>query len=181
VLAGDVSGRRAGLEQMSGMDLLCPSEAELRDASRNYGDSLPAVAWELLETTGTRAAIVTMGAEGLIAFDRITGAGDEGWQARVRGEHVPALTPHAVDALGCGDALLIAATLALASGGSMLAGAYLGAIAASVEARTLGNTPVGSAMLRREINRVAAAHVRLTSPGLGVVEGAGRGAVREAS
>lgn len=172
VLTGDVSGRRAGLEQMTGMDLLCPSEAELRDAGRNYGDSLPAVAWGLLEQTDTRSAIVTMGAEGLIAFDRITGAGDPGagWQSRVRGEHVPALTPHAVDALGCGDALLTTATLALASGGSLLAGAYLGAISASVEARTLGNMPVGSATLRREMTRVAAAHVRLTTAGLGVIE-----------
>ncbi len=182
VLAGDVSGRRAGLEQMTGMDVVCPSESELRDASRNYGDSLPAVAWGLLEKTGTRSAIVTMGAEGLIAFDRIAGA-EEGWRSRLHGEHVPALTPHAVDALGCGDALLSAAALTLASGGSLLAAAYLGAIAASVEARTLGNMPVGSAVLRREFTRVAAAHVRLTTAGLGVLEATGRAseAMREAS
>lgn len=180
VLAGDVSGRRAGLEQMTGMDLVCPSESELRDAGRNYGDSLPAVAWGLLEKTGTRSAIVTMGAEGLIAFDRIAGAETEGWGSRLRGEHVPALTPHAVDALGCGDALLTAATLALASGGSLLAGAYLGALSASVEARTLGNMPVGSAMLRREIARVASSHVRLTTAGLGE-SGSKAEAMREAS
>lgn len=182
VLAGDVSGRRAGLEQMVGMDLVCPSEGELRDARRNYGDSLPAVAWGLLEQTGTRSAIVTMGAEGLIAFDRISGAEREGWGSRLRGEHVPALTPHAVDALGCGDALLMSATLALACGGSLLAGAYLGAIAASIEARTLGNMPIGSAMIRREMARVASAHVRLTTAGLGVGEvGDGLGSMREAS
>ncbi len=183
VLAGDVSGRRAGMEQMVGMDLLCPSESELRDSRRNYGDSLPAVAWSLLEKTGTRSAIVTMGPEGLIAFDRIPGVEGEGWQSRLRGEHVPAMTPHAVDALGCGDALLTSATLALASGGSLLAGAYLGAIAASVEARTLGNMPVNAATIRREMNRIAAAHVRLTTAGLGVVEATARPAeaVREAS
>jgi rfaE bifunctional protein nucleotidyltransferase chain/domain len=177
VLSGDVSGRRAGLEQMTGMDLLCPSEGELRDAQRNFGDSLPAVTWELLRRTETRSAIVTMGAEGLIAFERMpeeprTGSpedagGEQGWQRRVRGEHVPALTPHAVDALGCGDALLTAATLSLASGGSLLASAYLGALAASVEARTLGNMPVGAATLRRELVRVASAHVRLATDGLG--------------
>jgi len=195
VLAGDVSGRRAGLEQMTGMDLLCPSESELRDARRNYGDSLPAVTWELLEQTDTRSAIVTMGPEGLIAFDRLSphhgsehngapeDAGDQStWQRRVRGEHVPALTPHAVDALGCGDALLTTATLALASGGSLLAAGYLGALAASVEARTLGNMPVGAAVLRRELTRVAAAHVRLTTDGLGQSRSSAgaSGAIREA-
>ncbi|USN97982.1 MAG: adenylyltransferase/cytidyltransferase family protein [Phycisphaeraceae bacterium] len=182
VLAGDVSGRRAGLEQMKGMDLLCPSESELRDAERNYGDSLPTVAWAMMENTGARSAIVTMGAEGLIAFDRLATPTGTGWQSRLRGEHVPALTPHAVDALGCGDALLAAATLSLACGGSLLAAAFLGALAASVEARTLGNMPVGSATLRREVVRVASAHVRLTTRGLGVVETSRAiEAIREAS
>ncbi len=182
VMSGDVSGRRAGLEQMTGMDLLCPSEGELRDAQRNFGDSLPAVTWELLRRTGTRSAIVTMGAEGLIAFERLgpagpatdhaenvpEDAGDQtGWQRRVRGEHVPSLTPHAVDALGCGDALLTAATLSLASGGSLLSSAFLGALSASVQARTLGNMPIGAATLRRELARVASAHVRLATDGLG--------------
>lgn len=182
VMSGDVSGRRAGLEQMTGMDLLCPSEGELRDAQRNFGDSLPAVTWELLRRTGTRSAIVTMGAEGLIAFERLGSAGpatdhaedvpedagdQTGWQRRVRGEHVPSLTPHAVDALGCGDALLTAATLSLASGGSLLSSAFLGALSASVQARTLGNMPIGAATLRRELARVASAHVRLATDGLG--------------
>lgn len=200
VMSGDVSGRRAGLEQMTGMDLLCPSEGELRDAQRNFGDSLPAVTWELLRRTGTRSAIVTMGAEGLIAFERLgpagpatdhaedvpEDAGDQtGWQRRVRGEHVPSLTPHAVDALGCGDALLTAATLSLASGGSLLSSAFLGALSASVQARTLGNMPIGAATLRRELARVASAHVRLATDGLGgalgrPAGGQAAGSVREA-
>src|SRR6185295_17905989 len=37
VLAGDVSGRRSNLRAMHSMDLLCPSEAELRESYGGAG------------------------------------------------------------------------------------------------------------------------------------------------
>ncbi|MEZ6317167.1 MAG: PfkB family carbohydrate kinase [Phycisphaerales bacterium] len=161
IMAGDVSGRRSSLREMRGMDLVCPSESELRDAFGNYGDGLPAVTWKLLETTGTSAAIVTMGPEGLIGFSRLPepARAGGGWATRLRGEHVPALSAHAVDALGCGDAMITAATLTLASGGSVLVASVLGAAAASVEARRLGNVPISATDLRREVRRVHSAHL----------------------
>ncbi|MFI4897422.1 MAG: PfkB family carbohydrate kinase, partial [Phycisphaerales bacterium JB059] len=84
-LTGDVSGRRAPLREMRGMDLVCPSEGELRDAVGNPGEGLPAVMWELMRETGIRSAIVTMGSEGLIGFGRIAGAepAGGGWATRL--------------------------------------------------------------------------------------------------
>jgi len=169
VLTGDVSGRRAPLRKMRGLDLICPSESELRDALGNPGDGLPAITWGLMRDTGIRSAIVTMGGEGLIGFSRIkgdTGASGGSWTTRLRGEHVPAFTPHATDALGCGDALLATATLTLARGGSLLSASYLGAAAAAVEARRLGNVPVSGSDLRRELHRVQAAHMAFMQPEL---------------
>jgi bifunctional ADP-heptose synthase (sugar kinase/adenylyltransferase) len=162
VLAGDVSGRRPSLLRMCGMDLLCPTEGELRDATGMHDESLPAVAWELLARTSSKAAMVTLGPEGLIAFDRLPeeAAGPAGqWAARVKGDHVPALVAHAVDALGCGDALLSAATLALAAGGSMVAAGFVGAIAAACEAQRLGNIPVAASDLRHGIARIHTAQL----------------------
>ena len=52
------------------------------------------------------------------------------------------LAPQAIDPLGCGDALLAAATLALAAGGSLQAAAFLGSIAAAIEVMAVGNVPV---------------------------------------
>jgi len=166
VLAGDVSGRRSALRSMRGLDLVTPSENEVRDAYANPADGLPAVVWRLLEETGSKSALVTMGPEGLIAFGRRTAGDDEPWPSRVSSEHVPALTPHAVDALGCGDALLCAATLTLAAGGGLMPAAMLGAVAASVQARTLGNVPIDASTLRREMGRVAGATLAFRSPAL---------------
>lgn len=153
VLTGDVSGHRNHLRSMRRMDLVTPSESELRASARMYDESLPVVAWNHLSATDSAALIVTMGAEGLVTFAPLgsRGAPDPGdaWRTRVTSEHVPALTAHVVDALGCGDALLAAATLATASGGSLLQAAYLGTVAASVHGSRMGNVPVDIATLRR--------------------------------
>lgn len=171
ILAGDTSGRRSGLMQMRHMDLLCPTEAELRNALHDYDASLNAVVWRLLDDTQTRAAFVTMGADGLISFERDQGAESTGWATRVRGEHVPALTPWAVDALGCGDALLSAALLTLTVGGSYTDAAVLGSVAASAEAARLGNAVVTAADLRAGVRRLDGARLAVATPG--VVSSAG--------
>ncbi|MBX3359171.1 MAG: adenylyltransferase/cytidyltransferase family protein [Phycisphaeraceae bacterium] len=169
VLCGDVSGGRSNLRLMREMDLLCPSESELRDAYRDFDESLPSVVWNLLHDTGSRHAIITMGADGLVAFDRLPGAESmapvpegDGFRSRLRGDHFPALCGHAIDPLGCGDALLATATLALASGAPLLGAAFLGAVAAAAQAQRLGNSVISASDLRHGIVRAHAAHLTCT-------------------
>jgi rfaE bifunctional protein nucleotidyltransferase chain/domain len=169
VLTGDVSGHRNHLRSMRRMDLVTPSESELRASTRMYDESLPAVAWNHLSATSSAAMIVTMGAEGLVTFEPLEsektagnrarnapGAGDEAYRTRLKSEHVPALSAHVVDALGCGDALLSGATLMMACGGSILQGAFVGALAASVHGSRVGNVPVDIATLRRRVETMGA-------------------------
>lgn len=166
IMTGDVSGRRSNLRFMTGMDLLCPSESELRDAFSAHQDALPNAAWRLLQETDAGAALVTMGSEGLVAFAPAPGVspGADGFVSRVTSEHVPALCAHAVDALGCGDALLAAATLTLASGGSLLAAAFIGSLAAATQTQRLGNTVVSAPDLRHGIARIHASHLAYAPP-----------------
>jgi len=162
VLAGDVSGRRSALRMMQGMDLLCPSESEVRSAFHAHSESLPTVAWRLLRKTGVKSALITMGADGLVAFQPRTDRSSDpvdGFASQVKGEHVPALGAHAVDALGCGDALLAAATLTLASGGSLLSAAFMGSVSAALEAQRLGNIVISARDLRGGIARFHTSHM----------------------
>jgi rfaE bifunctional protein nucleotidyltransferase chain/domain len=161
VMSGDVSGRRSNLLAMRQMDLLCPSEPEIRDALHNFDEGLSSVVWRVLDITKTRSAIATLGADGLIAFDRTKDAdlNRDGWQTRLTAQHVPALSPYAVDQLGCGDALLAAATLTLCSGGSLTMAAVLGSIAAASQSQRLGNAVIGAADLRRGIRRLCNAQL----------------------
>jgi sugar/nucleoside kinase (ribokinase family) len=161
---------------MREMDLLCPSEQELREVMRLYGEGLPLVAYRLLEATQSRAAIVTLGADGLIAFSPIKGAEDAaGWTTRLHSEHLPALCPIALDPLGCGDSLLSVATLALAGGGSLVQAGFLGACAAAVQVQRLGNIAVTPADLRSTIARVQSS--RLVFAGERVASGLQNAAV----
>jgi rfaE bifunctional protein nucleotidyltransferase chain/domain len=161
LMAGDVSGRRSNLLAMRQLDLLCPSESEIRDALHDYDEGLSSVVWRVLDRTRSRAAIATLGPEGLIAFDRTADAevNPENWQTRLTAQHVPALCPFAVDALGCGDALLAAATLTLAAGGLLGLAALVGSVAAACEAQQLGNAVIGAADLRRGIRRLCGAQL----------------------
>lgn len=172
VLSGDVSGRRAGLLSMQRMDLVCPTESELRDAVHDYGESLNAVVWKLMQQTRARHVLVTMGADGLIAFEHLPreqpgakheASKAEGWRTRVRGEHVPALAVHAVDQLGCGDALLATATLALLADAGIVEAGLLGSVAAAHQAGRLGNVVVSAADLRAGLRRLDSARLAVTT------------------
>ncbi|MEM1165182.1 MAG: PfkB family carbohydrate kinase [Planctomycetota bacterium] len=160
ILAGDVSGRRSALLSMREADLLTPSESELRDALHDYDSSLPAVAWELMRRTSARTLATTLGPDGVIAFERRAGAESErGWSSRLTSEHVPALNPHPLDELGCGDAMLAATVLALASGAEVPVASYLGSLAAAEQAARLGNHPISAAMLIDAARRADSARV----------------------
>lgn len=161
VLSGDVSGPRSNLLAINDADLLCPSEMEVRDALQAHDEGLTAVVWRLLESTRTAGAIVTIGDQGLIAFERR--AEMLGWDGRLHAEPVPSLVAHAVDPLGCGDALLSAATLTLLTKGPVGLAALVGSAAAAAEARKLGNAAIGAPELRGVLRRVCSSEITFES------------------
>ena len=150
VLAADVSGARGTLVNFRNVDLLCPTERELRRTLNDFDAGLSAVAWRLMETTQAKHLICTLGKRGLVAFDRATqDQQSPDWSARLRSEHLPSLADRCVDRLGCGDALLSVATLALCAKGSLAQAAYLGSVASAIELATLGNEPIDAGQLER--------------------------------
>lgn len=142
-IAADVSGRQSNLLQFQGVDLLCPTEREVRETLQDFGSGLGAVVAGLLQRTGARNALITLGKQGLVTFEHPGAAREPGLPQRLRSEYLPTLGDRAVDPLGCGDALLATATLTLASGGGIQAAALLGSMAAAIELQRFGNVPVG--------------------------------------
>jgi len=140
IITADVSGRQGNLLRFREVDLLCPNEREARETLHDFSSGLGSVVWKMLEKTGARHAIITMGKQGLVTFDRPDDLDDPG--ARLKSEYLPALSTVAIDPLGCGDALLATASLALAAGSTLEQAAYLGALAAAIEVRQLGNYPI---------------------------------------
>lgn len=149
ILSADVSGGRANLANFQHVDLLCPTEREVRATLNDHDSGLSAVAWKLLEKTQARHLFVTMEKRGMVVFERQSqDRRSAAWSGRLKSEQLPSFAEHAVDRLGCGDALLAAATLSLAAGDPPLQAAYLGNAAAAIELGRLGNHPVDAVALR---------------------------------
>ncbi|HSV15736.1 MAG TPA: PfkB family carbohydrate kinase [Tepidisphaeraceae bacterium] len=154
LLTADVSGRQSTLLRFKDVDLLCPTEREVRQTLNNFSSGLNAVVYELLATTAAKTAMITLGKQGLCLFDQQqqTNALSDSWDRKLRTAYLPAMASHPVDPLGCGDALLAIASLALAAGGSPQAAAYLGSLAAAIEVQQIGNQPVTAEQLLDRIN-----------------------------
>ena len=141
IITADVSGKQGNLLRFTGVDLLCPTEREVRETLHDFGSGLGAVVSNLLQASQARQAIITLGKQGLVTFDWPGGV-SQASDGRLRSEYLPALSARTIDPLGCGDALLATSSLVLASGGSLQAAALLGSLAAAVEVQSLGNVPL---------------------------------------
>lgn len=151
-LAADVSGGRANLLNFRNVDLLCPTERELRATLNDYDSGLSAVAYQGMERTQARHLIVTLEKRGVVAFERPSqDRNSPEWSGRLKGEPLPSFADYVVDRLGCGDAMLATSTLALAAGAGLLTSAYLGSAAAALEISLLGNHPIAADDLREWI------------------------------
>jgi sugar/nucleoside kinase (ribokinase family) len=130
----------------------------VRETLHDFSSGLGAVVWNLLASTGARQALITLGKQGLVTFARPQTPG-----GRLVSEYLPSLSSHVVDPLGCGDALLAAASLTLAAGGSLHAAAYLGSLAAAIAIEKTGNQPITAEQLSAAIDHRHRAVARLAS------------------
>ena len=151
VITADVSGKQATLLRFKGVDLLCPTEREVRETFQDFSSGLGAVVSALLQETKARHAIVTMGKHGLVTF-RWPGSSPEASAFRLKSDFLPAMSGRSVDPLGCGDALLAIASVALATGAGIEMASYLGSLAAAIEVQKLGNIAITSDELMQTIH-----------------------------
>jgi rfaE bifunctional protein kinase chain/domain len=132
---GDVS-------RFTGAALISATEREVRLAVNDFKSGLQNVANRLLEKTDSGALLVKLGAEGMLVLapgpEFATGS-------------LAAMNRNPVDVAGAGDALLAAAGLALAVGGSTWECAYLGSVAAAIQVSRVGNVPLQREALLQEL------------------------------
>jgi len=140
-VSADISGSQSNMLKFRGANLITPTEREARQTVSDFAGGLGAVVSNLLRKCDAREAMITLGRQGLLAYQQPTMTTDDG---RLLSDYVPALSKHSIDPLGCGDALLATATAARAAGASLVAAALLGAYAAAVEVNEVGNVPMSS-------------------------------------
>ena len=147
ILAADSqsSSQVGDVSRFRGMDLLTPTEREARISMRNHEDGLVVLAEKLREQANARNILLKLGEEGLLVH---AGNGSVNhWLT----DRVDALNSAPKDVAGAGDSLLIASAMTLASGGNIWEAACIGSLAAAVQVGRVGNTPIRTQELMREI------------------------------
>ncbi len=169
VLTTSAQARSANPLSIRHADLLYAAEADLHRAVGNPSGSLTASAWSAMDAAQAGAALVGLGAEGLLAFDRLDEAIDsgDGWPTRVRAQPVPSLAPLPLDSCGASAAALAAATAGLV--GARAAGlepdvhvcvaAVLAAVAEADAISRPGMALVTHGSMRTAVDRLSRAHL----------------------
>ncbi len=139
------SSQVGDISRFQAMDLLTPTEHEARLATRNREDGLVVLAEELRKESFAGNVLLKMGEEGLLIH--AADSGRDSWLT----DRVGALNSAPRDVAGAGDSLLIASAMTLACGGNIWEAACLGSLAAAVQVGRVGNTPLRTDELLREL------------------------------
>lgn len=147
VLAADSqsSSQVGDIARFRGMDLITPTEYEVRLSLRDRDSGLAVLAYQLLERTQSRHLLLTLGEEGLLIQ-----TGDASGSAVVT-DRLPALNLGPRDTAGGGDCLLTVGAMTLATGGDIWEAAALGSVAAAIQVGRVGNQPLSADELRQEV------------------------------
>ena len=122
---------------------LFPTEREVRIALGSKSDGVEYLAQKVFEISRCANLVFKFGAEGFVSYSR-------GERADSR-EHFPALVSDPIDVSGAGDALLATMSVFLAGGATLEEAGAIGAHAAGLTVKKLGNTPVNISELRKSI------------------------------
>jgi rfaE bifunctional protein kinase chain/domain len=146
MVADSQSSSQVGdIARFQGMLLLTPTEHEARLAVRDTGSGLAVLADALHRKARAGHVFVTLGAEGMLVHS--TDGGHRGLTT----DQLPAFNTSPKDVSGAGDCLLMCASMALVSGGSIWESAYLGSIAAACQVGRVGNSPLSAVEVIQEL------------------------------
>ena len=140
------SSQMGDISRFKGMDLITPTEREARISSRNREDGLVVLAEQLRQQASAHNVLLKLGEEGLLIHAE--NRASDSWLT----DRVDALNSAAKDVAGAGDSLLITSAMTLACGGTIWEAACLGSLAAAVQVARVGNTPLCTADLFRELS-----------------------------
>ena len=137
------SSQIGDISRFKNMNLITPTEHEARISTKNYEAGLVILSEEIKKQSNAMNVLLKLGEEGLlINSDNGTFLTDK----------IGALNSSPKDVSGAGDSLLITSALALACGGTIWEAAFLGSLAASIQVGRVGNTPLTSKELLKNLN-----------------------------
>ncbi|MCF2827732.1 MULTISPECIES: PfkB family carbohydrate kinase [unclassified Pseudoalteromonas] len=145
VADSQTSSQVGDIARYCNMDLLTPTEREVRVSLNNPDDGLVILAQKLTEVSQPKNLVITLAEEGILIHKPNHTFDD--WE----NDRLPALNTNAVDPAGAGDCFLAASSLALVAGANIWQACYLGSLAAACQVASLGNTPLSCQLLEQAV------------------------------
>jgi rfaE bifunctional protein kinase chain/domain len=136
VMAADsqTSSQVGDISRFKNMDLLTPTEREIRVALKNDKDGLVVLSQKLTSATQCKNLFVTLADEGILIHKPINGT----WE----NDRIKALAANSVDPAGAGDCLFASTALAIACGANIWEASFIGSVAAACQVSNVGNQPI---------------------------------------
>ena len=122
--------------------MITPTEHEARISTKNYEAGLVVLSEEIKSQSQAMNVLLKLGEEGLLINS------DNGMFLT---DKIGALNSSPKDVSGAGDSLLITSALALVCGSTIWDAAFLGSLAASIQVGRVGNTPLTSLELEKNL------------------------------
>lgn len=142
------SSQTGDIAKFHNMTLVTPTEREVRIGVNDFGSGLVVLAEKLRKKSNVKNLFITLGSEGvLIHADKNSNSEEESWIT----DQIPALNKSPKDVAGAGDSLLIASSMAIVSGASVVEGAYIGSLAAASQVGRVGNIPLNIKEIKEEL------------------------------
>lgn len=139
-----VSSQTGDVSRFRGMTLLTPTEREARVALNDFVSGLAVISERLIERARTEHLVITLAAEGALVNTMADGLH--------KSDRLPAFNPSPKDVSGAGDSLFMASSMALRAGADIWQASYLGALAAALQVSRVGNLPLTTTELVKEID-----------------------------
>ncbi|OHU87555.1 MULTISPECIES: PfkB family carbohydrate kinase [Pseudoalteromonas] len=145
VADSQTSSQVGDISRYKGMDLITPTEREVRVALNNPDDGLVILAQKLARKSGAKNIVITLAEEGILIH--LPNKDFSNWE----NDNLSAVNKHAVDPAGAGDCFLAASSLVIAANKMPWLAYYLGSIAAACQVGAVGNTPLDFNVLKKAV------------------------------
>jgi len=143
------SSQVGDISRFRNVDLITPTEREVRVALNNTRDGLVILTEKLHQKMQCHNIIVTLADEG--ALLHVTDSGKiRSWT----NDKIPALAANVVDPAGAGDCMLASTAMALASGGDLWLSSLIGSVAAACQVSKVGNQPLSFQELQQAFDQL---------------------------
>ena len=145
-----MASRWGNILEFDNFDLITPNEKETRFALGDQDTGVRPLASKLYEKAKCKTLIFKLGINGILTLRRKIQKND------VRSFFViDALEKNAIDPVGCGDALIAYASLALYISKNPVIASIIGSVSASLIARINGNIPISKKDVKEKIATIS--------------------------